>query len=79
MDILNNKKGASMAGKIKKIIDQIVEQRSGGNETLKHTTMTKLQLKGIRINDFTASSPDDPAVINKLYEIAGQLSVKVNV
>ena len=52
-----------MAGKIKLLIDNLVEQRAQGNPSLESTTRTKLLLKGIDGTKYTASSDDDPAII----------------
>ena len=64
-----------MAGKIKELIDCILEQRAGTNQTLRNTTKVKLQLKGINVDEYTKASPDDTAVIEKLTEVAKQLNV----
>lgn len=66
-----------MAGQIKKMIDRIVSQRAKGNETLANITVTKLILRGIRVDDYDAASPDDPSVIDQLRTIASDLSVQV--
>jgi hypothetical protein len=64
-----------MAGQIKRMIDRIVEQRAKGNAALKNTTITKLILKGINPDSYTLMSPDDPAVIRRLQEIAGEMGL----
>ena len=66
-----------MPGEIKRLIDSIVTKRSQGNPTLVATTKTKLVLKGIRVDDFTPSSPDDPAVISKIRQVAEEMGIKV--
>lgn len=58
-----------MAGKIKKMIDAIIEQRAQGNKVLEGVVKMKLILKGIDPKNYTVSSPDDPAVIGKLQEV----------
>jgi len=55
-----------MAGKIKKMIDAIIEQRAKDNTMLQGVIRTKLMLKGIDPKKFTLLSDDDPAVISKL-------------
>lgn len=55
-----------MAGKIKKMIDSIIEQRAKDNPMLAGVIKTKLMLKGIDPSKFSATSEDDPAVIGKL-------------
>jgi hypothetical protein len=67
-----------MAGQIKQMIDKIIEIRSKGNETIAATTRTKLILKGFNPDKFSADSEDDPAVLGKLKQVAGEMGVKVN-
>jgi hypothetical protein len=66
-----------MAGKIKRIINEIISQRSNGNPTFILTTKTKLVLKGINPDKFTASSEDDPAMIQKVLAVARDMGVKL--
>ena len=58
-----------MPGKVKRMIDSILEQRSRGDPILHKTTRTKLMLKGINPDKFTLKSEDDPAIIEKLNNI----------
>ena len=62
-----------MAGKIKQMIDTIITERSKGNTMLVGIIKTKLMLKGIDPSKFTATSPDDPAVIAKLEAVVKEL------
>ena len=55
-----------MAGQIKNKIDEIIELRSGGVEANKGFVRALLIMKGIRPEDYTSMSPDDPIVIAKL-------------
>ena len=55
-----------MAGKIKLMIDSIIEQRAKGNPMLQGVIRTKLMLKGIDAKKYTLQSEDDAAVIGKL-------------
>lgn len=64
-----------MPGRIKIMIDKIIEQRSKGNPILVNTTRTKLVLKGIDPGKFNSGSPDDPVIIAKLRTLADELSV----
>ena len=68
-----------MAGKIKKVIDQIIKERAKGNIILTSTTRTKIILKGIVPEKFSESSPDDPEVLAKLKDIGKELGVDLNV
>ena len=54
-----------MAGKIKLMIDEIIEERSKGNPTVANAIYAKLMLKGINYKKYTSTSEDDPAVIKR--------------
>jgi hypothetical protein len=58
-----------MAGKIKEMIDSIVNQRAQGNSVLEGVVKIKLILKGIDPKNYSSASPDDPAIIAKLEEL----------
>lgn len=64
-----------MAGRIKQMIDAIVEQRCKGNEALKPLTRSKLVLKGIYPEKYTNMSDDDSVIIEKLEKLASELGV----
>jgi hypothetical protein len=66
-----------MPGQIKHLIDSILEQRAKGSPTLFYATKTKLILKGVNPDHFTAVSPDDQAVIAKVGAIAADLGVHI--
>lgn len=66
-----------MAGKVKRIIDEIISQRSNGNPTFMMTTRTKLILKGINPDKFTAASEDDPVMIQKAMAVAKDMGVRL--
>jgi hypothetical protein len=66
-----------MAGKIKNIIDSIVDKRSNGNSTIAHLTKSKMVLKGINPEQYTSESADDPVVIEKLLALAKELNVNI--
>ncbi len=55
-----------MAGRIRKMIDSIIEQRTKDNPMMAGVIKTKLALKGIDPTKFTAQSDDDPVIIGKL-------------
>jgi hypothetical protein len=59
------------------MIDKIVWERSKGNETIKKTTHAKLALKGVNTDGYDSFSPDDPAVIVRLQEIAKEMGVSL--
>ena len=64
-----------MAGKIKGMIDIIIQKRSNGNPTIITTTTTKLMLKGINPSKYNVNSEDDPVVIEKLQNLARELNI----
>jgi hypothetical protein len=55
-----------MAGRIRKMIDSIIEQRTKDNPMMAGVIKTKLALKGIDPTKFTPQSDDDPVIIGKL-------------
>jgi hypothetical protein len=64
-----------MAGKIKQLLDKLIEVRSKGNPTLVNTTKTKLALKGIEYDNFNANSPDDTVLIKKVIDAAKEMGI----
>lgn len=61
-----------MAGKIKTLIDSIIEQRAKGSKIIEGVVKTKLILKGINPKDYDHNSPDDPVILGKLYELMNE-------
>lgn len=66
-----------MAGKIKAMCNTIIEKRAAGNGMIEKLTKTKLILKGVNPDQFTASSPDDQVIIAKLVQIAKDLGISL--
>lgn len=66
-----------MAGKVKAMIDQIIDKRANGNDLIAHTTKTKLILKGVNVNNYTTTSDDDQAILDKLKSIASEWSISI--
>ena len=64
-----------MAGKIKELIDYIISQRAANNPTGEKVIKAKLILKGINPNKYTADSPDDQAVLDKLQTMLTELKI----
>jgi len=58
-----------MAGKIKRMIEEILAERSKGSEMLAKVVRTKLILKGIDPAKFSDLSDDDPKIIKKLKKM----------
>ena len=59
-----------MAGQIYNMIQKIVTERTRGNQVIANSVRTKIILKGIAIDKYTPTSPDDFAVMQKLREVA---------
>lgn len=64
-----------MPGKIKRMIDTIIDKRSKGSDIIAGTIKIKLIFKGINPDNFTYKSPDNPDIINKLQAIAEELEL----
>ena len=66
-----------MVGKIKAMLDDIIEQRSKGNPVLTITTKSKLLLKGIDYEKYTPQSSDDPVIVAKVKQCAQEMGIEV--
>mgnify|MGYP000927577411 CR=1 FL=1 len=66
-----------MPGQIKKLIDSYVNQMSKNNSALAGIVRSKLALQGIIASKYNEKSPDDPVIINKIYDIAKQSNIKL--
>lgn len=62
-----------MPGKIRRLIDSIILQRTQDNPMLERVIKTKLILKGINPNKYTSESEDDPIIIAKLEKMMNEL------
>lgn len=62
-----------MAGRIKQMIDSIIDQRAKDNPMLERVIKTKLILKGINPGKYTLQSDDDPVVLGKLEKMIREL------
>lgn len=64
-----------MAGKIRQMIDTIIQQRANGNPMMERIVKAKLILKGINPAKFTLQSNDDSAILAKLEEFSHDLQI----
>lgn len=64
-----------MAGQIKKMLDQIIMQKSNGHPTLMAAVKTKLILKGLNPDKFSNLSEDNLDLIKKVREAAQEMGV----
>lgn len=63
-----------MAGKIKKMIDTIIQERSNGNPAIAEMTKAKFILKGLNPDNYDSNSQDDQILIKKLLTIDKQIN-----
>lgn len=68
-----------MAGKIKKIIDYIIDQKSDDNQALINLNRAKFMLKGINPDHYNSSSDDDPRILSILRDLARSLKIDIRV
>ncbi len=66
-----------MAGQVYNMIQRVITQKGKGNLVIENSVRTKMYLKGIAVDKYTAASPDDPAVILKVREVAKEFGVSV--
>lgn len=59
------------------MIQTVITQKAKGNVVIANSIRTKMYLKGIAVDKFTTISPDDPAVMKKVREIAKEFGVIV--
>jgi hypothetical protein len=62
-----------MAGRIRRMIDSVIQQRAMGNPMLEKIIKTKMILKGVNPNKYTLESDDDPLVMDKLERMLREL------
>jgi hypothetical protein len=55
-----------VSGRIRALINDLIEVRTGGRANLVHFVRAHLALNGIDPDGFDNHSPDDPAVIKQL-------------
>lgn len=66
-----------MSGQVHSTIQKIIASRSNGNPALAQATSTKLLMKGIDPSKWSASSPDDAAMLAKVKQAAADFGVSV--
>ena len=64
-----------MAGLVKTMLDRIVLERARGDNVLAMLTKAKLILKGFDPDRFGVNTPDDPATIARVRQVARELGV----
>ncbi len=66
-----------MAGKVKTLIEQLIQLRTNGEQTLVAPLKVKLIMKGIDPDMFDADTPDNPLVIQRVVAIAKELGYEL--
>ena len=66
-----------MAGRIKRLIDQVIEVRAGSNAVVAHFLKAHLMMNGVDPTRYTESSPDDPAKEEVLEQMLRDFSAGV--
>ena len=66
-----------MTGTARRMIDTIILQKAHGDKTIEKSLRVKLILGGIMVDRLTESTPDDPALINKIKNVAAVYGVEV--
>ena len=66
-----------LAGQVQRMIQTVIKQKAKGNSVIENSIRTKMYLKGIVVDKYTAMSPDDPAVMQKVRDIAKEFGVVV--
>lgn len=65
-----------LAGKIKEMIEYMIQERSKGNPAIAEMTKAKFILKGLNPDKFNKNSFDDPIIIEKILNIAKVFNIK---
>ncbi len=62
-----------MAGKVKALIEQLIELRTHGEHNLVAPLKIKLIMKGVDPDLYDSGSPDNPVVIQRVVTIAKEM------
>lgn len=67
----------SMAGKVKQLIDRLIELRTKGERGLVAPLKIKLIMKGVDPDLYDESSPDSPLIMQRVISIAHDLGYDI--
>lgn len=62
-----------MAGKVKELIDRLIQLRTKGDRGLVAPVKIKLIMKGVDPDLFDENSPDSPQVVQRVIAIAKEM------
>lgn len=60
---------------MKKLIDAIISAKANGNSFQEMNYTMKLMLKGIPVKSITDETPNDPIILEKIYQAAKEFNV----
>ncbi len=66
-----------MAGKVKALIERLIELRTKGDRGLVAPLKIKLIMKGVDPDLYDANSPDNPVVIQRVVTIAKEMGYEL--
>lgn len=69
--------GFIMAGKVKQLIDRLIELRTKGERGLVAPLKIKLIMKGVDPDLYDETSPDNPLIIQRVIAIANELGYEI--
>ncbi len=67
-----------MAGQVKKLIDQLILLRTKGDRALVAPMKIKLIMKGVDPDLFEETTPDNPAIVQRVMTIAKEMGYDLN-
>ena len=62
-------------GKVKKLIDILIQEKAKGNSFQIMNVQMKLLFKGIDCKSITDETPDDPVTLAKIHEVAQSFNI----
>ncbi|MFM7852855.1 MAG: hypothetical protein ACKO96_13295 [Flammeovirgaceae bacterium] len=62
---------------MKKLIDLIITQKAQGNSFQELNYTMKLMLKGIPVKNITNDTPNDPIILERIYQAAREFNVNI--
>ena len=68
----------NMTGTARKMVDMIIAEKAQGDKAIEKSVRVKLILGGIMVDKLTESTPDDPALINKIKNVATVYGVNID-
>ncbi len=67
-----------MAGQVKRLIDQLIQLRTKGDRALVAPMKIKLIMKGVDPDLFEETTPDNPAIVQRVMTIAKEMGYDIS-